>query len=154
MALTATANKSVVNDSIRLMGLRNPFMHTQSFNRPNIQYSVRPKSKKTLTEDIPDIIRSRLKQSGIIYCCSRKDTETVSNSLQEAIPELRNKISFYHADMPQDERDRRQRAWSKGDVKVICATIAFGMGINKPGKDCVLVGLQSCDVSVNYWLQT
>jgi superfamily II DNA helicase RecQ len=138
MALTATANKNVVNDSIETIRMRDPFMHTQSFNRPNITYSVKAKNKNTLKEDIPNYIRARLHLSGIVYCLSRKDTETVSDLLQEAIPELRRKITFYHADLPTEERERRQRAWCKGDVRVICATIAFGMGINKPGHGCDL----------------
>jgi bloom syndrome protein len=82
---------------------------------------------------------------GIIYCFSKKETEKVCLDLKGVIPELSGKITFYHADVPVEEKERRQRLWSKGDIKVedtmtpfaqlrqiICATIAFGMGINKP----------------------
>ena len=110
------------------MNMKDPYKHKQSFNRPNIHYSVKVKNSKTLSVEIPDIIKSRIKQSGIIYCLSKKDTETVSKALQEVVPELKNRITFYHADVAPEEKERRQRAWCKGDIRVIVATIAFGMG--------------------------
>ena len=79
------------------------------------------------------MVKARIRLSGIIYCLSKKDTQKVSEVLQEKLPELRNKVTFYHADVEPSERESRQRAWCKGDIRVIVATIAFGMGINKPG---------------------
>lgn len=121
MCLTATANQAVVNDSIRIMKLsKNVFKHTQSFNRPNLIYSIRKKvnDKKTI-EDLADIIRSRKNQSGIIYCFSRKDCETVAEKLQLQMSEMHGKIDFYHADIPTEERNRKQNLWSKGEIKVL-----------------------------------
>ena len=131
MALTATANQSVVNDSIRIMQMKNPFLHSQSFNRPNLIYSVRPKTADCIKE-IAMIILSKKDQTGIIYCLSKKDTETVAEALQLEIPAMKSKITFYHAEVDANLKEKRQRDWSNGAIKVICATIAFGMGINKP----------------------
>jgi len=133
MALTATANQSVVKDCMLIMKLSSPFIHTQSFNRANLRYIIKRKlSQKNLIEDIAQYIMSRKTQSGIIYCLSRKDTEELVDDLVKAVPELRGKITFYHAELNSTEKEKRQKSWSKGDIKVICATIAFGMGINKP----------------------
>jgi len=133
MALTATANKQVVKDSMSLMQFGNDsYIHSMSFNRKNLHYEVRKKSPKNIAADIAEIIKDRIKQSGIIYCLSKKDTEDVCVQIQTIIPEMREKITFYHADVAASEKERRQRLWSSGQIKVICATIAFGMGINKP----------------------
>ena len=134
MALTATANKTVMADSIRTMKMRNPFKFTMSFNRPNLRYTVTKKgTPKAVITAIASFISDRKDQTGIIYCLSTKDCENVSNALKEEIPSMKNKITFYHAKLtPDSERERRQREWSMGKCKVIVATIAFGMGINKP----------------------
>lgn len=131
MALTATADKNVVQDSIKNMGMRNPFLHTQSFNRANLRYTVLKKDAKILTK-IAEYIRQRQHQTGIIYCLSKKGTEEVAEGLQQLLPDMRNAVTFYHADVRPDVKEQRQRSWSRGDIKVIVATIAFGMGINKP----------------------
>lgn len=138
MALTATANQSVVKDCMKIINMISPFVHTQSFNRSNLRYIIKKKysDKKKLIDEISSYILDRKNQSGIIYCLSRKDTEELTDELIKAIPSFRNKITFYHAELNSDEKDRRQKAWSKGDIKVICATIAFGMGINKPDGKC------------------
>ena len=133
MALTATANRSVVHDSIKIIGMRSPFLHTMSFNRTNLNYYVRKKEGNAkLIKDITEIIRSRRGQSGIIYCLSKKDTEELAEKLQGEIVEMQDQITYYHADVRPEVKEARQRAWSKGSIKLICATIAFGMGINKP----------------------
>jgi bloom syndrome protein len=132
MALTATANQAVVNDSMRIMKMRpDTFLHTQSFNRANLSYEVKKKTGNGYDE-LAAIVLSKKHQTGIIYCFSRKDCESVSENLRMKIPEMRNKIDYYHADISTDDRTRKQLLWSKGDIKVLCATIAFGMGINKP----------------------
>eukprot|EP01038_Epipyxis_sp_PR26KG_P010649 gene10649-14301_t len=133
MCLTATANQSVVQDCIQRMGMNNPFLHTQSFNRKNLTYSVKKKeSDKKLIIEIGNYILQRKNQSGIIYCLSKRDTENVCKELIKEFPSMRGQITFYHAEVHPHEKEDRQRKWSKGDIKLICATIAFGMGINKP----------------------
>ena len=133
MCLTATANQTVVGDSISIMGMRDCYKHTMSFNRANLHYSVRKKeSTDKVIKNIAQVVRGRQGLTGIIYCLSKNDTETVANALKIEVPSMKNQITFYHADVAADEKEKRQRNWSKGTIKVICATIAFGMGINKP----------------------
>eukprot|EP01031_Cornospumella_fuschlensis_P029909 gene29909-36119_t len=136
MALTATAKESVVKDCMAIIRMQNAYLHIQSFNRPNLHYYVKKKEK--VMDDMAAYIRQRKNLSGIIYCLSRKDTETVCEGLGELLPDMKRQITFYHADISPQEKERRQRAWSKGDIKVICATVAFGMGINKPDVRYVL----------------
>ena len=134
MALTATANEKVVNDAIRCLGMRNEYRYRSSFNRPNLRYEVRKKDSKSI-DVMAEYIAKREQDSGVIYCLSRKDCETVSTKLQEKLREKGRgnvKVSFYHAELDADERARRHHAWSNGAISVLCATIAFGMGIDKP----------------------
>jgi superfamily II DNA helicase RecQ len=120
MALTATANETVVNDCIRIIGMQNPFVHKQSFNRENLLYTVKQKgSEKKLLEDLKEYILARKDQSGIIYCLSRRDTEELSETLLKEIPQMKRKITFYHAELSGIEKENRQRSWSKGDIKLI-----------------------------------
>lgn len=134
MALTATANKKVVDDAIRALGMRNQYLYRSSFNRPNLAYEVRKKDNKSI-DIIADYVASRRNDSGVIYCLSRKDCETLSDKLQEKLREKgcgNVRVSFYHAELDQEERTRRHYQWSSGVISVLCATIAFGMGIDKP----------------------
>ena len=132
VALTATASTAVMEDVVKLLGLRSPKILKLSFNRPNLHYFVhQKKSHKNAMLEIIKYIRSgnRRRQSGIIYCLSRKDTETVAAELQK---ELGDVVTFYHANVEPEEKRRRQERWSTGRISVIVATIAFGMGIDKP----------------------
>jgi bloom syndrome protein len=135
MALTATANEKVVSDAIRALEMRNEYRYVSSFNRPNLRYEVRKKDGKTLNA-IADYISKRPSESGVIYCLSRKDCENLAEKLQEHVrskPQCnRVRVSFYHADLDAHERQRRHSEWSNGIISVLCATIAFGMGIDKP----------------------
>jgi bloom syndrome protein len=135
MALTATANEKVVCDAIRALEMRNEYRYKSSFNRPNLRYEVRKKDGKTI-DSIADYIAKRPHESGVIYCLSRKDCETLSEKLQEQVrskPNCRSiRVSFYHADLDAEQRQRRHSDWSNGIISVLCATIAFGMGIDKP----------------------
>ena len=131
MALTATANKTVVADIVAVLQMRNHHMHSQSFNRRNLHYTVLKKDAKVISK-IKDIVLAHKGQTGIIYCLSKKGTEAMAEELQKEIPSMKNQITFYHADVRPDVKERRQKDWSRGAVKLICATIAFGMGINKP----------------------
>ena len=134
MALTATANQKVVDDAIRVLKMQSPFLYRSSFNRPNLSYEVRKKDKQT-TETIAKYVASRRHDSGVIYCLSRKDCENLSEKLQDLLNKsgcANVKVSYYHAELDQEERHRRHLAWSSGRISVLCATIAFGMGIDKP----------------------
>ncbi|KAI3866744.1 hypothetical protein MKX03_015986 [Papaver bracteatum] len=128
LALTATATASVKEDVVQALGLVNCIVFTQSFNRPNLWYSTVPKTNNCM-EDIDKFIRdNHLDECGIIYCLSRMDCEKVAEKLQEC----GHKASFYHGSMDPDQRAFVQKHWSEDKINIICATIAFGMGINKP----------------------
>jgi ATP-dependent DNA helicase RecQ len=126
MALTATATERVRADIVKELKLRDPRAYVASFNRPNLTYRVVPKT--AAYEQLLGFIRSRPNDSGIIYCASRKSTESLARNLNEdgitAKP--------YHAGLTNAERTKHQDAFLRDDVRVITATIAFGMGINKP----------------------
>ncbi|PYJ60492.1 MAG: DNA helicase RecQ [Verrucomicrobia bacterium] len=126
MALTATATERVRTDIIKELKLREPRCYIASFNRPNLTYRVVPKSAPY--EQLLAFIRSRSNDSGIVYCASRKSTESVARNLNE------DGISAkpYHAGLTAAERTKHQEAFLRDDVRVVTATIAFGMGINKP----------------------
>jgi ATP-dependent DNA helicase RecQ len=126
MALTATATDRVRNDIVSLLQLRSPGCYVASFNRPNLAYQVA--AKMDPYEQALSFVRSRSRESGIIYCQARKTTESVAARLNEDGIKAR----AYHAGLTPDERSRNQDLFLRDEVRVICATIAFGMGINKP----------------------
>jgi hypothetical protein len=129
VALTATATERVRLDVSTILQLREPVTFASSFNRPNLRYYVQPK-RKGCVEEIAKLIKQRYRgQTGIVYCCSRRDCEEVAAKLRENGV---GSAAHYHADMPSEERTHVQRAWMNDDVAIICATVAFGMGINKP----------------------
>jgi bloom syndrome protein len=133
MALTATANSSVVADiSSKLAMRRDFFTFKSSFNRPNLRYTILKKTKTSLGEIAEYIKTKQAGKSGIIYCLSRKNCEQVSDELKKALPHMASKITYYHAELEPDERARRHTQWTRGNIKLIVATVAFGMGINKP----------------------
>ncbi|KAL0654250.1 hypothetical protein Bca4012_096941 [Brassica carinata] len=130
LALTATATASVKEDVVQALGLVNCVVFRQSFNRPNLWYSVVPKTKKCL-EDIDKFIKeNHFDECGIIYCLSRMDCEKVAEKLKE----FGHKAAFYHGSIEPTQRALVQKQWSKDEINIICATVAFGMGtgINKP----------------------
>lgn len=131
MALTATATENVKFDVMHNLGMDNAQVFTQSFNRPNLTYEVRLKGKgQNLLDGIAEIIESRYKgQAGIVYCLSRNNCEKVAQQLRE---EYNINSQHYHAGMPSEERIYVQKQWQAGVFHVIVATIAFGMGIDKP----------------------
>jgi bloom syndrome protein len=130
MALTATATKNVIVDIRHNLGMDNCQIFSQSFNRPNLYYEVRPKTtNEKVMEAISSLIHSKYaNQSGIVYTISRKNAEKVAESLSG------NGITarFYHAGCDPQEKVEVQTSWQRGHVKVVVATIAFGMGIDKP----------------------
>jgi ATP-dependent DNA helicase RecQ len=129
IALTATATPKVQSDIIKNLGLREPKIFISSFNRPNLYYEVLPKIKKAQTdESIVRFIKGMKNKSGIIYTLNRKTTEELADIL------MANGIKAvaYHAGLDGKLRTERQDQFLNEDVQVICATIAFGMGIDKP----------------------
>jgi ATP-dependent DNA helicase RecQ len=126
MALTATATGRVRDDIINHLKLRDPKCFIASFNRPNLSYRVIPKDKPL--QQIIDFAKKREHESGIIYCSSRKGTESLAESLADR--GLRAKP--YHAGLANKDREKHQELFLRDEVRIICATVAFGMGINKP----------------------
>lgn len=129
IALTATATPKVQSDIEKNLDLRKPNIFISSFNRPNLYYEVLPKIKKSQTdENIVRFIKSMKKKSGIIYTLNRKTTEELADILNANGV----KAVAYHAGLDSKVRAARQDQFLGEDVQVICATIAFGMGIDKP----------------------
>jgi ATP-dependent DNA helicase RecQ len=126
MALTATATERVRVDIIKQLKLRDPRCYVASFNRPNLSYRVVPKTAPY--EQLLTFIRARPDESGVVYCFSRKSAESLARNLSEAGISAKP----YHAGLTPAERTKHQEAFLRDDVRVITATIAFGMGINKP----------------------
>ena len=128
MALTATADKVTRNDIIRQLHLNNPKTFISSFNRPNLSLDVRRgMTAREKLNFLLKFISERLEQPGIIYCLSRKSTEKVATNLAR----YGIRAAVYHAGLSSEERTQAQQAFKRDDVQVVCATIAFGMGIDK-----------------------
>ncbi|MFM1931100.1 MAG: hypothetical protein RL226_403 [Bacteroidota bacterium] len=126
IALTATATPKVQQDIQKNLGMNDARLFKSSFNRPNLYYEVRP--KKDALKQIIQFVRQHEGKSGIVYCLSRKKVEEIAQTLQvngiKALP--------YHAGMDSNQRSRVQDQFLMQDVDIIVATIAFGMGIDKP----------------------
>ena len=127
IGLTATATPKVQEDILKNLNMSNANTFKASFNRPNLYYEVRPKTKEVFS-DIIRFIKKRTGKSGIIYCLSRKSVEELAQTLQvngiSAVP--------YHAGLDAKTRAKHQDMFLMEDVDVVVATIAFGMGIDKP----------------------
>ena len=129
IALTATATPKVQGDIVHNLGLRNPDIYISSFNRPNLEYEVRPKIRKDQTiKGMVKFIHENRGKSGIIYTLNRKTTE----ELAELLNVNGIKAGAYHAGLDSKLRADRQDKFLNEDMQVIVATIAFGMGIDKP----------------------
>ena len=125
-AFTATATERVRQDIVQQLALREPRIHVASFNRPNLYYAVRPKTRDTYAQLVE--LARREDGAGIVYCLSRKRVDELAERLQsdgiKALP--------YHAGLEAGTRSGNQEAFIRDDAQVIVATIAFGMGIDKP----------------------
>ncbi|MDJ1181966.1 DNA helicase RecQ [Roseofilum casamattae] len=125
IALTATATKRVRQDIVHQLQLHHPYIHVASFNRPNLFYEVRNKTRQSYAE-LFQLIQTG--GSGIVYCLSRRQVNELASRLQKdgvaALP--------YHAGLEDSVRQANQRRFIRDDVQVMVATVAFGMGINKP----------------------
>jgi len=126
IALTATATARVQQDIIQQLNLEQPKVHISGFNRNNLYYEVQPKDKSPYNQLLR--IVNQQEGSGIIYCLSRKRVDEIAAKLKqdgfEALP--------YHAGMSDVDRAKNQTRFIRDDVQIIVATVAFGMGINKP----------------------
>lgn len=128
MALTATADKVTRSDIVRQLGLLDARFFISSFDRPNLSLSVkRGYTTKEKDQYILNFIKARPMDSGIVYCLSRKNTEKVAQFLQRHGV----KAAIYHAGLTQAERNQSQELFKQDEIQVVCATIAFGMGIDK-----------------------
>ncbi len=126
VALTATADEATRDDVRAKLGLRDAPTFAAGFDRPNIRYTVVAKSKPA--EQLLAFVRQRRGDSGIVYCLSRRRTEEVAARLvAEGVP-----AAAYHAGLPASERTAVQDAFLRDEVQVVVATVAFGMGIDKP----------------------
>ncbi len=127
IGLTATATEKVQEDILKTLGITDATTFKASFNRPNLFYEVKPKTKD-VEKDIIRFVKQRQGKSGIIYCLSRKKVEEISQVLQvnniKAVP--------YHAGLDAKTRAKHQDMFLMEDCDVVVATIAFGMGIDKP----------------------
>ena len=158
VALTATATGNVVRDMSASLKLHEPVLFSQSFNRPNLEFSVRKSGggKKKVAQQIFDFLveKELLASVGIVYCLSVADTEEYSKHLnghfqqwmkenqrstnprvQATLRKLRRSrkhVDFYNAKAPAQRRTEVHNAWANDQTRIVCATIAFGMGINKP----------------------
>lgn len=128
MALTATATPRVRTDIMKQLNLVECKWFLCSFNRPNLQYVVKPKVGGPATiKDIVETIKKSPSASGIVYCLSRKECDETSGKLLE----FGIRASSYHAGMTDNNREQVQKDWISERIKIVCATIAFGMGIDK-----------------------
>ncbi|HEY0966450.1 MAG TPA: DNA helicase RecQ [Opitutaceae bacterium] len=126
MALTATATERVRTDVIKHLKLRDPQIYVASFNRPNLTYRVTPKDQPA--KQIMEFVKRREHESGIVYCATRATADRTAEALAaRGLP-----ARAYHAGLDAEERARNQELFLRDEVRIMCATIAFGMGINKP----------------------
>ena len=126
LALTATADRATQEDIRQQLRLKEPKTYLSSFERPNIHLSVKAGIQRI--EQIRDFIKQRKDQPGIIYCLARKTTESIAETLQK----YGYKAAAYHAEIDNTTRKKVQEDFQYDRLQIVCATIAFGMGIDKP----------------------
>ena len=128
IALTATANLQTQTDIIKQLHLIDPKLFVASFDRPNLSITVKLEIKsKERTDEITAFVKKRHTETGIIYCLSRNSCDKLAQTLQSKGV----KAASYHAGLSSDERDKTQESFIQDKIQVVCATIAFGMGIDK-----------------------
>ncbi|MGL4959260.1 MAG: ATP-dependent DNA helicase RecQ [Plesiomonas sp.] len=126
MALTATADETTRQDIVRHLAIPNHYLHLGSFDRPNIRYTLVEKFKPA--EQLLRYVQDQRGKSGIIYCNSRTKVEDTAQRLKTR----GLSVAAYHAGLPTERRNQVQEAFQRDDVQIVVATVAFGMGINKP----------------------
>jgi len=125
LALTATADGATKRDIIRQLGLENAALFENSFDRPEIHYTAKPRIDEVA--QLLEFVAQHSSESGIVYCLSRKRTQEMAERLQEA----GYKAECYHAGLSSQERMERQERFIRDEINIMVATIAFGMGIDK-----------------------
>lgn len=131
MALTATATSKVFTDVVTCLGIDGCLVLKQSFNRPNLSYSVVPKRNKKVVQDIAEwILANHPEATGIIYCFSQRNCEDVAKELRES---YHLQARHYHAGLADEDRKRTQDAWKHGKVKIIVATVCRIIGLRPFG---------------------
>jgi ATP-dependent DNA helicase RecQ len=131
-AFTATATTRVREDIVRQLGLRDALVLVGSFDRPNLIYRVRPRVSRD--QQLEAVLTNHRGEAGIVYCISRKDVDQTAAALSDA----GHKAVAYHAGLSDDERSRNQDAFIDERADVVVATVAFGMGIDRPDVRFVL----------------
>lgn len=138
LAVTATASTKVREDCCRILKMGSDYQFFQSSaNRPNLTYSIQVKAenKHSVVDDMATLIKTKHKQhAGIIYTFSRKDADEVAESLCDKGIVARS----YHGSVHETVKDRVHKSWMRNETQVVVATIAFGLGINKPDVRFVL----------------
>ncbi|KAI3923782.1 hypothetical protein MKW92_026549 [Papaver armeniacum] len=147
MALTATATKSVRKDILNALRIPYALVLETSFDRPNLKYEVIVKTKDPLKQ-VGQLLEDRFhNMSGIVYCLSKNECVDVSKYLNE---KCKIKTVYYHAGLTARQRMEAQKKWHTGQVHVVCATIAFGMGIDKPDVRFVVHNTMSKSIESYY----
>jgi ATP-dependent DNA helicase RecQ len=131
-AYTATATERVRADIAEQLRLKNPAVLVGTFDRPNLVYRIVP--RVDVQTQVLEVLRRHPGEAAIVYCISRKDTETMAQALRAN----RLRAAFYHAGMEADERRRTQDAFAAEEIDVVVATVAFGMGIDRSDVRCVI----------------
>ncbi|GMY19316.1 ATP-dependent DNA helicase Q-like 1 [Fagus crenata] len=147
MALTATATQSVREDVMKALRIPHALVLERSFDRPNLKYEVVGKTKEPLKQ-LGKLLMDRFKnQSGIVYCLSKSECSEVSKFLNE---KCKFKTEYYHAGLAPRQKVAVQKRWHTGEVHIACATIAFGMGIDKPDVRFVIHNTMSKSIESYY----
>ncbi|XP_022743460.1 ATP-dependent DNA helicase Q-like 1 [Durio zibethinus] len=147
MALTATATNSVRKDILKALRIPHALVLKTSFDRPNLKYEVIGKAKDSLKQ-LGQILQNRFKnQCGIVYCLSKNECAEVSKFLNE---KCKIRTVYYHAGLAARQRVTVQKKWYDGEVQIVCATIAFGMGIDKPDVRFVVHNTMSKSIESYY----
>ncbi|KDQ12335.1 hypothetical protein BOTBODRAFT_112984 [Botryobasidium botryosum FD-172 SS1] len=151
MALTATADGRAIEDIITQLGIKGCVQLTQSFNRLNLHYEVRPKKPKSIIDDMANwIMANHRGECGVIYCLARARCEEVAKGLRD---NHGLRAQHYHAHLDRDQKAETQAAWQRGECDIIVATIAFGMGIDKANVRFVIHHTLPMSLS-NYYQET
>jgi superfamily II DNA helicase RecQ len=135
MALTATANKPVVDDIVKRLGMQNCLKLTQSFNRHNLNYNVRPKPGKLLDAIATYIKSNHSGKSGVIYCLSRNSCEELAKNLRE---KYNISAKHYHAKMSAPDKATTQAEWQSGQCNIIVATVSKSLSKGLIDPQCLL----------------
>ncbi|CAI9103498.1 OLC1v1001991C1 [Oldenlandia corymbosa var. corymbosa] len=147
MALTATATQKVREDILKALGIPRAIVLEKSFDRPNLKYEVIAKNKEPLKQ-LGSLLLDRFQDlCGIVYCLSKSECVDVSTFLNE---KCKVKTVYYHAGLAARQRVEVQKKWHTGEVHVVCATIAFGMGIDKPDVRFVIHNTMSKSIESYY----